>query len=181
MGSNKVISSATPSDTIDLTNKTYVDNLTPVGLIVSYANSKPPLGWFACDGSAISRTAYSSLYSLIGTTFGVGDGSTTFNLPDLRDLFVRGYKDETRQINSTVQQDTINQHTHSYNYNDHYHEYTQISSKAPIDGGYWGNYWGETSSTIQTNISYLRPDAIAATGEIESRPMNICLLYCIKY
>ncbi len=56
----------------------------PSGMVFAYAAGTAPPGWLTCDGSAVSRTTYSSLYSAIGTTFGAGDGSTTFNLPDLR-------------------------------------------------------------------------------------------------
>lgn len=56
----------------------------PIGAIQSYAGSTAPRGWLICDGSAILRTAYSELFEVIGTTYGAGDGSTTFNLPDLR-------------------------------------------------------------------------------------------------
>lgn len=56
----------------------------PTGVILPYAATTAPSGWSLCDGSAISRTTYATLYALVGTTFGVGDGSTTFNLPDLR-------------------------------------------------------------------------------------------------
>ncbi len=56
----------------------------PAGMIVPYAGSTAPDGWLLCEGSAVSRTTYSTLYSMISTTYGVGDGSSTFNLPDLR-------------------------------------------------------------------------------------------------
>lgn len=56
----------------------------PVGSLQAYAGSSAPTGWLLCDGSAVSRTTYSNLYSTIGTTFGSGDGSTTFNVPDMR-------------------------------------------------------------------------------------------------
>jgi len=59
-------------------------NLSPIGAITELAGGVVPGGWFVCDGSAVSRTTYSDLYSVIGTTFGTGDGSTTFNVPDLR-------------------------------------------------------------------------------------------------
>ncbi|WP_412468126.1 phage tail protein [Pedobacter sp. KLB.chiD] len=58
-------------------------NLDPVG-VYKYSSTNSLSGYLKCDGSAVSRTAYSALYALIGTTFGSGDGSTTFNLPDLR-------------------------------------------------------------------------------------------------
>lgn len=56
----------------------------PVGAILPYGGSAAPSGWLLCDGSAVSRTTYSDLFSVIGTTFGAGDGSTTFNVPDSR-------------------------------------------------------------------------------------------------
>jgi microcystin-dependent protein len=56
----------------------------PIGSVISYAGSTAPTGWIICDGSAVSRTDYSSLFAAIGTSFGSGDGSTTFNVPDLR-------------------------------------------------------------------------------------------------
>lgn len=54
------------------------------GLVLPYAGSTAPTGWLVCDGSAISRTTYADLFTLISTTYGVGNGSTTFNIPDLR-------------------------------------------------------------------------------------------------
>lgn len=59
-------------------------NIPPPGLISPYAGSSAPAGWLLCDGTAVSRTTYASLFSITSTTYGTGDGSTTFNLPDLR-------------------------------------------------------------------------------------------------
>jgi microcystin-dependent protein len=56
----------------------------PTGLIAEFGGAGVPNGWLACDGSAVSRTTYAVLFNVISTTWGVGDGSTTFNLPDLR-------------------------------------------------------------------------------------------------
>lgn len=56
----------------------------PVGAMLDFAGSVVPTGWLACDGSAVSRTTYAALFAVIGTTWGSGDGSTTFNVPDLR-------------------------------------------------------------------------------------------------
>jgi microcystin-dependent protein len=55
-----------------------------------FANNAVPTGWLAANGSAVSRTTYAALFAAIGTTYGAGDGSTTFALPDLRGYFVRG-------------------------------------------------------------------------------------------
>lgn len=56
----------------------------PVGSATLFFGASAPTGWLFCDGSAVSRTTYSALFTAIGTTYGVGNGSTTFNLPDLR-------------------------------------------------------------------------------------------------
>ena len=61
-----------------------------VGAVVAFAGSTTPDGWLLCDGSAVSRTTYAALYAVIGTTYGSGDGSTTFNLPNLTDKFIQG-------------------------------------------------------------------------------------------
>ena len=62
----------------------------PTGVVQAFAGSTTPQGWLLCDGSAVNRTDYAALYAVIGTTYGAGDGSTTFNLPNLVDKFVEG-------------------------------------------------------------------------------------------
>jgi microcystin-dependent protein len=65
----------------------------PVGVVVPFAGSTSPAGWLLCFGQAISRTTYAGLFATIGTTYGSGDGSTTFTLPDLRGRVVAGEDD----------------------------------------------------------------------------------------
>lgn len=65
----------------------------PVGVVVPFAGSSSPAGWQLCYGQAISRTTYAGLFATIGTTYGSGDGSTTFNVPDLRGRVVAGEDD----------------------------------------------------------------------------------------
>jgi microcystin-dependent protein len=67
----------------------------PTGSVTSFAGSSAPSGWLLCDGrsTGISRTTYANLFAVIGTTYGSGDGSTTFNLPDLRGRVVGGKDD----------------------------------------------------------------------------------------
>lgn len=64
--------------------------LIPAGGLMPYAGSAAPTGWLLCAGQAVSRTTYAALFTAIGTTYGVGDGSTTFNLPDLRGRTIAG-------------------------------------------------------------------------------------------
>lgn len=66
----------------------YADN--PIGSIIPYGGATAPSGWFLCQGQAVSRTTYADLFAAIGTSFGTGDGSTTFNLPDLREATTKG-------------------------------------------------------------------------------------------
>lgn len=70
-----------------------------VGQIAAFAMSTPPSGWLKANGAAISRTAYPRLFARIGVTFGAGDGATTFNLPDARGEFLRGW-DDGRAVDS---------------------------------------------------------------------------------
>lgn len=64
--------------------KSKVDERGPVGQITMWPTNTAPTGWLLCYGQAVSRSTYATLFALIGTTFGSGDGSTTFNLPDMR-------------------------------------------------------------------------------------------------
>jgi microcystin-dependent protein len=95
--------------------KTYVDGVAaiPTGVLTPFAGAAAPSGWLLCDGSAISRTTYSDLFTAIGTAYGVGDGSTTFNLPDMQGNLPRGKNSDS--LGDTGGSDTANlAHTHTY-------------------------------------------------------------------
>lgn len=104
----------------------------------------PSAKWLRCDGSAISRTTYSTLFALVGTTYGVGDGVTTFNIPDLRDKQVTGYSG-TKAIGSTSGTEThtiasanLPTHTHSgtslvVDDDTHKHNFTEVDNTGVID------------------------------------------------
>lgn len=80
-------------------NVSVSSDVSEVGKISMFARSTAPSGYLKCNGAAISRTTYEALFSAIGTTFGAGDGSTTFNIPDLRGEFIRGW-DDARGVDS---------------------------------------------------------------------------------
>ncbi|WJV21651.1 MULTISPECIES: phage tail-collar fiber domain-containing protein [Pseudomonas] len=63
------------------------------GMVAAFSTVWAPTGWLKCNGAAVSRTTYARLFSYLGTHYGAGDGSTTFNLPDMRGLFPRGWDD----------------------------------------------------------------------------------------
>jgi microcystin-dependent protein len=67
-----------------------LDQSLPIGIVMPFAGSTAPSGWALCYGQALSRSTYSGLYGVIGTQYGIGDGSTTFNLPDLRGRVAAG-------------------------------------------------------------------------------------------
>lgn len=64
--------------------------LLPVGSMINFGGATAPSGWLICDGSAVSRTIYANLFAVLGITYGVGDGSTTFNLPNTAGKTIRG-------------------------------------------------------------------------------------------
>lgn len=70
--------------------KQYTDIRVPTGCVQAFAGATTPQGWLLCDGSAVSRTDYAALFAVIGTTYGAGNGSSTFNVPNLVDKFVEG-------------------------------------------------------------------------------------------
>lgn len=138
---------------------------TPAGAVGSFAMNTAPTGWLKANGAAVSRTTYATLFSAIGTTFGTGDGSTTFNLPDLRGEFIRGW-DDSRGIDSgrvfgSAQGGLIESHTH-------------LTSANNVGGRYTAT--GDNGPYI-TSFS----TATAAAGGAETRPRNIALLACIKF
>ena len=83
---NGTLLSVSGGSTVDLQNIA-----TPAGAVFAFPVETPPTGYLACNGQAVSRTTYANLFSLIGTRYGAGDGSTTFNLPDYNGQFLRGW------------------------------------------------------------------------------------------
>jgi len=75
-------------------------NLTPPGVVLPYAGSSAPTNWLLCDGSAVSRTTYADLFTAISTTYGAGDGTTTFNLPDMKGRIPAGKEATATRLTS---------------------------------------------------------------------------------
>jgi microcystin-dependent protein len=81
-----------PTSANELARKAYVDSVSggPIGSVIMYAGSTAPTNYLFCRGQAVSRSTYAALFALVGSTYGAGDGSTTFNLPNLQTRVVAG-------------------------------------------------------------------------------------------
>ena len=124
-----VLSSVPPSAARDAASKAYVDQFVssstgmPIGAIMAYAAGSVPGGFLLCNGQTVSRTTYAALFTLIGVTFGGGDGVSTFNVPNLRNQFIRGREPTTRAVGST-QASAFGTHNHPTNDPGHGHSIT---------------------------------------------------------
>jgi len=111
-----ILRNAPPTQPREAVSKQYLEQFLayatgmPVGAVFAFASAVAPTGYLLCNGQAVSRTTYAALFAAIGTTFGSGDSATTFNVPDMRDWFVRG-KGDSRTLGST-QTGAIQSHTH---------------------------------------------------------------------
>ena len=76
--------------------------IVPSGTIVAFGNTTAPTGWLVCNDAAVSRTTYARLFAVVGTSFGTGDGATTFNLPDLRDRVPLGFGTNMSSLGATT-------------------------------------------------------------------------------
>jgi len=83
----------------------------PSGSITMYGGSSAPTDWLFCNGAAVSRSTYSALFSVIGTTYGAGDGSSTFNLPDFGGKGPMGYKSDNSKFDALAE--TVGEETHT--------------------------------------------------------------------
>lgn len=136
----------------------------PAGAICAFGMSAVPTGWLYANGQAVSRTTYARLFAAIATTFGVGDGTTTFNLPDLRGYFARGWDDgrgiDTARAFGSNQADELKAHTHT------------VPSQSNANSG----------TFVEDADSSGAPGGAVtgSTGGTETRPVNIALAYFIK-
>lgn len=153
------------------------------GAVVAFARNTAPTGWLKANGAAVSRTAYARLFAAIGTTFGVGDGFNTFNLPDLRGEFVRGWADngtvDSGRVFGSKQGDAIRNITGTItgitNYKGTRSGALDITQNTGIDFLNGGNAFGPNTMTFDASKS---PGVQTAS---ENRPRNVALLYCIKF
>jgi len=134
------------------------------------ATTTVPSGYLECDGAAVSRTTYSDLFTAISTTWGSGDGSSTFNVPDLRGEFVRGWDNgkgtDSGRIFASSQSDEFKEHRHT----------TNIDNRTVELSG-TGSYSMGPGNRPQTAIGF---GQMSLEGGTETRPRNIAMMYVIK-
>ena len=217
VSSGKLSSNAASSDKIEASAVT-LSKLTssllsffcPAGITMAYGGTSAPTGWLLCDGSAVSRTTYADLFTVIGETHGSGDGSTTFNLPDYRGRFLRMVDGDAgrdpnkaaRTIMATggaagnsagsVQADSYKAHNHSPSDSGHTHTAEQETAgggstlfSSDFDPFFPGTPTVNTSAGV--GASYTGPIDAATTGISlqnsggdETRPLNANVNWIIR-
>ena len=159
----------------------------PAGSVTCFAHSSVPSGWLECNGANVSRSTYATLFAAIGTTWGTGDGSSTFGLPDCRGEWVRGW-DNSRGVDSgrgiaTTQSDQNKSHSHTANVNDSGHAHNLLYGQGSF-GGSSGAVTprdsGTTSGRVQDNTCGISV-SILSNGGTEVRVRNVAMMYIIKY
>ena len=157
---------------------TTINSKLPVGMIITHPKNNLASPYLLCNGSAVSRTTYSALFTSIGTLYGAGDGTTTFNLPNYQACFLRMYGNQTIGTTTyntasvgSAQNDTVIGHTHS---------------------GQSGQFLGTSTSSTTVNgyasIAIQKPTAsnFGTTGGVnsggsgsETAPVHHCIYYYI--
>ena len=172
----------TPAYTDNSTNAANTEwirnNIAPAGSVMIWAGTTVPTGYLLCDGSAVSRTTYSDLFSAIGTTYGVGDGSSTFNLPNFQGRYLKQgtvgtYGSESLpniKSNNTNRFIAYTSDTSSFNgaLTDTFHQSIVANNTAAGLTGHVLSFDASKSSSAYQNNAKVNPD-------------NAEILYVIKY
>jgi len=163
----------------------------PAGSLIDYAGTVEPSGWLLCDGRAVSRTAYASLFSALGTSYGVGDGSTTFNIPDFRGRFAR-YMDnmgtaqgaasrDIGRVRGAAQTDAMQGHHHAQTNAD-------LVMRGTLSGGANVQLFSTSTLPVSLTVGYTQqvqsPSNDGTNGTprtaAETRPINLSCNKLIK-
>lgn len=165
----------------------------PVGSLVPMASPITPDGYLYCNGQAISRTTYATLFAFLGTRYGAGNGTTTFNLPDYRSVFLRGWDDgrglDSGRIFGAYQASQNLAHTHSV-------AGSTVDSGAHehiLPGVFFGNGVGTASAVggagnplvsstgVTGGHTHTFQGTAASSGGSEARPVNNTVYWVVKY
>lgn len=158
-----------------------------IGEIITWTTSTAPTNTLVCDGSAVSRTTYADLFAVIGDDFGTGNGTTTFNLPDFRGRFLRGYANgssndpdrasrtdrgdgTTGDAVGTKQGHAVQDHDHTRDTGTNYRVLGSAGSNSL-----------DTVAGSNNNLEATTGVVYTGTTSTETRPINIYVQYCIVY
>ena len=174
---------------------------TPIGTIAYFAGDSAPAGWLKANGAQVSRSVYANLFAAISTRFGAGNGSTTFTLPDLRGVFLRGFDDgrgfDGGRVLGSLQNHNLAEHRHAtgWRINNTGNEFALVRNNWSGEVAVTANVSSENVAVIPGDAeSYSQAEGIshAATNDRyatsrayydaqgETRPTNVALLACIK-
>lgn len=176
----------------------------PVGSIVPFGGTSAPIGWLLCDGLEYSRSRYADLFEVIGTAFGDGDGATTFNVPDLRGVFIRGAdgstgRDPEADFRSSLNGGNAGNSVGSLQrdaFQTHDHKVPAGTGTDSLRFGSAYSYWSKDQNAYVQDV-YTSHDnsgvygsapgirsvtgGAAATSDQETRPINVAVSFIIKY
>lgn len=184
MNVSEVITSEIVTDEFTSTN---VDIL--VGIVTYFYATTAPDGWLLCNGSNISRTTYANLFNKIGTSYGAGDGSSTFSLPDFRGSFLRCHNQGNttydpdgsgRSVGSFQSYAIINMWGHTPAFQNDYWRTGEYGQGVMVIQQFWGSTDGGGGSDACSK-SYYDSNRQANGSNNEGRPINIALAAYIKY
>lgn len=156
----------------------------PTGVVMPYAGDAAPSGFLLCNGQAVSRTTYANLFSALGTKYGPGDGSTTFNVPNLVDKFVEG-----GSVSGEVKEAGLPNITGSWR-GQNWGPYNQVRHEGAIECTMDKNYinpvgWNtDTTANLDryemTNIDASRQNPVYGKSDTV-QPASVVMTYIIKY
>jgi microcystin-dependent protein len=165
------------------------------GAIVAWPTATAPSGWLECDGSEVSRTTYADLFDVIAETYGDGDNSTTFNLPDLRGEFIRGFDNSASNDPDAASRTDRGDGTDGDNVGTKQDEELLLHGHPirAITAGVVTQGWGTTGALVRTELgtpgnlsaftgtpSNSAGEVLGGTGANETRPRNVAMMWIIK-
>lgn len=155
--------------------------LVKTGTISIWSTNTAPTGYLECNGAAVSRTTYAALFTQIGTVWGVGDGTTTFNLPDFRGEFLRGWDHgrgvDTARAFASAQADAVEDHKHYASAAQQVNAPTSGATNKLASLVAGGPAGGDSNAVTSGMYDTTGVTALTAT---ETRPRNVAVLYIIK-
>lgn len=156
-------------------------SLIPTGVVQAFAGATTPQGWLLCDGSAVSRTTYANLFAVIGTTYGSGNGSTTFNLPNLTDRFIQGNGTVGTVKNAGLPNITGSFFARKSDYGDIIGD-LQNAFTSNYESASIGQLGGGSQGSSQQRIAFNASNSNAIYGNSTTvQPPALTMRYIIKY